>query len=848
MSRRQTNTNRSHNSGSFPSSKVVPAPIIAPIHTSNVDDEKPNQPNYFKQEKLEAGVHAADAYNYREAIKQFSLIKPDTISSLFLAACARLELQHPSQAKEALIDLNKCFDLLSQEEQSKPPFFLELWYKRALAYRYIGKHEDAIENYTEYIDRCRSLGEREEENLCKGLIARGLVYQILYELDTAMENIHEANVLTENKNPYYLCCRAGINALVFEIDQALEDLEKASQVGCYKSAEALLQRAIVLTELNRHNAAIKDLKKALTLTDKPSQQSDICFQCGVSYYALNDKEQAFQWFYHSTSFHPYNAQAYYRLGVIQREKEQYTDALKSLDRAHELSPLQSDILFQRALVYEYLNKPDDAAKDRKRGLQLFSLDFTIITMLGNRIKALREEMLHTNVSSHTHLELAIAYDGLLNRKKNLTTKKIFYKVAIDEYRVAIETDTKHLYPHAHALIALCHLKMNDFVKAHEAHLQFYNILSKYKGTEYHWKAYLLDVKDKMELGKTEPHLDQAGVSKLIHMELNRRKQCADQETFKYDTEDQYKNQLLFYERLRIDLANLLGAIALLNLDRDRIIDNIENTSYRISKITESIIDNDISIHDIESKLDNNNKVNTKLIQKADYDMIKMKLKQIENIGDMIDQLDVAQLVARHICTRYRSQLLCLKPNYDDIADYENDEEQSSGSPWCCFSRSRVFSSKASKFSYDKDSFQRIVTFAIAFIIETLNTGTIRVSSNGKSSRKDALATALVLIISRAHSNLVSSYHDRSTNIPIDSAAFVKMWEDSHRKIDENTLPKTWNLYEFFRAPGIYYYSNDDTGRVSYYGADISMITDLYGYRLGTQEEVQVLKKLNQKNK
>ncbi|CAF5221912.1 unnamed protein product, partial [Rotaria magnacalcarata] len=180
--------------------------------------------------------------------------------------------------------------------------------------------------------------------------------------------------------------------------------------------------------------------------------------------------------------------------------------------------------------------------------------------------------------------------------------------------------------------------------------------------------------------------------------------------------------------LRIDLANLLAAIALLNLDRDRIIDNIENTSNRISKITESIIGNDISIHDIESRLDNNNQVNTTLTQQADYDMIKMKLKQIENIGDMIDQLDVAQLVARHICTRYRSQLICLKPNYDDIADYENDEEQSSGSPWCCFSRGVVFSPTASKFSYDKDTFQRIVTFAIAFIIETLNTETIRVSS------------------------------------------------------------------------------------------------------------------------
>jgi hypothetical protein len=56
----------------------------------------------------------------------------------------------------------------------------------------------------------------------------------------------------------------------------------------------------------------------------------------------------------------------------------------------------------------------------------------------------------------------------------------------------------------------------------------------------------------------------------------------------------------------------------------------------------------------------------------------------------------------------------------------------------------------------------------------------------------------------------------------------------------------WDLYEFFRAPGVYYYSDHDKDKIRYYGADPSMMTHMYGYRLGTPEEVHELKNSNQK--
>jgi hypothetical protein len=189
-----------------------------------------------------------------------------------------------------------------------------------------------------------------------------------------------------------------------------------------------------------------------------------------------------------------------------------------------------------------------------------------------------------------------------------------------------------------------------------------------------------------------------------------------------------------------------------------------------------------SVLEIESALNNEKKVKTKLLRKTDYNIIKMKLKAIGNVGDMTDQLDVAQLVARHLCTRYHSQIICLKTNSNDTDDEESFEEVPPATPWwkCCGSGG-WFASKSKVTSNGNEIIEKMSTFAIAFIIHSINTETIRVSSNSKSARKDALATTLVLTVNRAHlsadTGVLSSFRQGKEKLPINTKAVTKVGYD-----------------------------------------------------------------------
>jgi len=160
-------------------------------------------------------------------------------------------------------------------------------------------------------------------------------------------------------------------------------------------------------------------------------------------------------------------------------------------------------------------------------------------------------------------------------------------------------------------------------------------------------------------------------------------------------------------------------------------------------------------------------------------MIKMSLKTIGNIGDMTEQLDVAQLVARHLCTRYHSQLICLKSN-NQYSDDENIivKESSSSSWWKCCGSINWSSSKVSTSFDGEETIRKISTFAIAFIIHTINSETVRVSATSRSARRDALATTLVLIVCQAGQNAVirgsSSRRYENENLPINLTAVSKV--------------------------------------------------------------------------
>ena len=527
--------------------------------------------NTYRDEKLAAGIRASESNNYLEAVKQFSLIKPDTTTSLYLGGCARLELKYDVQAEEAIVDFSKCIQLSSQDDEL--PFSVEVWYKRALAYHQLRKYDEAIQDYSEFIRRCRSTDQQVEYEPHQGLIGRSATYQALNELDNALADANEAIKLTHHNDPYYLLCRASIYASRDEHKQAVDDIDAATQLGCENDVEATFQRANVYVELEKHTNALKDYNKALKISSKPNEQSEICTRAGICSYTINDKPRAQQWFERALTLNPCNAQAYYHLGVIQREKGQYKDALKSLNLAHDYSPKHGDILIERALVHQHLGDVRAAKQDQKQAKHLNSSTSTVVTMLIERIKQIRHDKNRTGNATKTHYELALAYDGLINQKKDRNTKLEYYKTAVLEYRATIQADTQTVYPQAYALLALCQQKLHNFIESHEVHLEFYKILSKHKAAVYYWKSYLVEIEEQMRAGQLEPHLNQTSVSQLIHMELNRRKYLVDLETLTNDQQDLDKNQLNFYERMRIDLTDLLTAISILNLESEMIIIN-----------------------------------------------------------------------------------------------------------------------------------------------------------------------------------------------------------------------------------------------------------------------------------
>ena len=204
---------------------------------------------------------------------------------------------------------------------------------------------------------------------------------------------------------------------------------------------------------------------------------------------------------------------------------------------------------------------------------------------------------------------------------------------------------------------------------------------------------------------------------------------------------------------------------------------------RVGKIVEALCTGKTSVPEIESILNSSTYVGIDMLRRMNYDSVRMKVKTLGSVGDMTDQLDAAQLVARHICTRYHSQLICLSSDNAEISD-DSFEGESSWPFWCCCGIGDTSpSTKEPISSNGEEIFKKMATFAIAFIIKTINSDTLVVRSNDNSAReKDALATRLVLVVSRAHSsvktNRFSSFLQKNETIPIDFTAFTRVGNHS----------------------------------------------------------------------
>ena len=177
---------------------------------------------------------------------------------------------------------------------------------------------------------------------------------------------------------------------------------------------------------------------------------------------------------------------------------------------------------------------------------------------------------------------------------------------------------------------------------------------------------------------------------------------------------------------------------------------IIHLSFRVGNIVELFSGSSEFVPEIESILSGSVKTSKKHFSKADSALLKERLKLIGGVGDMTDHVEIAQLVARHMCTRYRSQFICLKPDtHSNIHSQKSVEKVTpSKSSWnCCSTQTSI---KQSNISYESNTVGQIATFATAFVIHAIIREHIRSSTNENLTRREALASMLVLIICRAN--------------------------------------------------------------------------------------------------
>lgn len=66
-------------------------------------------------------------------------------------------------------------------------------------------------------------------------------------------------------------------------------------------------------------------------------------------------------------------------------------------------------------------------------------------------------------------------------------------------------------------------------------------------------------------------------------------------------------------------------------------------------------------------------------------------------------------------------------------------------------------------------------------------------------------------------------------------------------VDETIASIEWDVYSFFHAPGIFYRPDGENGKTHFFRSGPLMMPDKYGYRLGTKEEVDLLKNTKPKD-
>ncbi|MDY8135849.1 tetratricopeptide repeat protein [Aquimarina sp. 2201CG5-10] len=253
------------------------------------------------------------------------------------------------QLDKALQDCNKAIRL-------KKDYFLA-YYNRGYIYQKKGDITKAIQDYT--------LSIAYNDQSFQAYQNRGILYAQLNQLDKAL-NDFDVSIAIKPKDPYAYLNRAFLFEKKGKYTEAISDATQVISIN-NKINRAYLLRGSSYQVLGQTNNALQDYTSAIKLNPKMvkayTQRGSIYFNQKKIPEATDDFQKAIQVDRH-------NVDGHINLGVILMNQSLYDKALFHFNQAHRYDSTNYLVYFNRGIVYKLMENYTDALKDIDKCLEL----------------------------------------------------------------------------------------------------------------------------------------------------------------------------------------------------------------------------------------------------------------------------------------------------------------------------------------------------------------------------------------------------------------------------------------------------------------------------------------------
>ncbi|UJR08372.1 hypothetical protein I4U23_012643 [Adineta vaga] len=800
---------------------------------------------------IQTGKHLASQGNYRDAIHIFNGISPPTFESLYYCGCARLELGDRIEVFNAIDNFNQALNLSPCQQDSN------LYYKRAFAFQLVGRYVEAILDYTTYIEKNHHIPAHQ------GYLSRGLVYNDIKEYHKALDDIKFANQFCPLPSKYYLYCLGQAQFLIGQNSDAQQTFSNLAKLcknefnTINQSFDSFFYYGIAQYELGDYPDALKYFREALEYVQNKKHRTDTIFNIGLTAYACGDMDLAKTAFTDVIQLDENHAKAKFRLGMmLNQDDRSYNEALNLLTEAHKLAPHRSDILYERGELYYKLGQLGASIQDKRLALQLQHTEIDP-SILKNQYELLKQQLL-SKIKSPSTLPNVYLLFAILSEKSSMPsqngTKKHLsngeYRRLISYYDQAIEKDPCSLNTtYTFALRYQLHKDKKHYASAMINLDQFNDVLDKYPNIEKSWNEMLIGMTKKQNISqsgdlhsllemedikKFTQTMDEKKINDMVMTLLNskfqeftkinsdRNKVKLDEDSF---ADDQNQNRRIFYRKMRASLSHKFTAMAVTSGDdendplvkHDRTGTTIADGLGYIADIVGTVVPVGGELITFAA-----GQISNKL-KDHEYGKYQTRMSHIIEDRDILELNDLARRVARELTDRYKNQLLNIASNFDSVVPTRS----------CCHSifpcKNKV---KPTDTATELNLIKRVTEFGIAFAIQSILNGNFSIRTT-----PDDLYIDLVELICRAEPTLSKKIRQRLRLKKNEIISYIP-------SKDNQEIFKPWYLYDFYRKPGIYLKEENET--MDNQQPLPWMDVDLYGFRLGTREELNNLIEFDKK--